>query len=144
MIRSLLMLRIKTTTVDMNADTDKKTVVVKTTLAYQTPLCEVFFFFSFAYTTSPAAMMKLVVFFRSSKTPYNFWWSGVADGHCAIPSGWCMLHLWRTCSIVWSSSPPHLHVLPSSCICVARRGDLFVWRASNTDNASVRKTCMSL
>jgi len=73
MIRSLLMLRIKTTTVDMNADTDKKTVVVKTTLAYQTPLCEVFFFFSFAYTTSPAAMMKLVVFFRSSKPPYKFW-----------------------------------------------------------------------
>ena len=28
--------------------------------------------------------MKLVVFFRSSKPPYNFWWSGVADGHCAI------------------------------------------------------------
>ena len=26
------------------------------------------------------------------------------------------------------------------CICVARRGDLFVWRVSNTDNASVRKT----
>ena len=24
------------------------------------------------------------------------------------------------------------------CSCVARRGDLFVWRASNTDNASVR------
>ena len=33
-----------------------------------------------------------------------------------------------------------LHVLQSSCICVARRGDLFVWRASDTDNASVRKT----
>ena len=33
-----------------------------------------------------------------------------------------------------------LHVLQSSCICVARRGDLFVWRASNTDKASVRKT----
>ena len=33
-----------------------------------------------------------------------------------------------------------LNVLQSSCICVARRGDLFVWRASNTDNASVRKT----
>ena len=29
-----------------------------------------FFFFSFAYTTSPAAVMKLVVFFRSSN---NFW-----------------------------------------------------------------------
>ena len=28
----------------------------------------------------------------------------------------------------------------SSCICVARRGDLFVWRASNTDKASVRRT----
>ena len=27
------------------------------------------FFFSFAYTTSPAAVMKLVVFFRSSKPP---------------------------------------------------------------------------
>ena len=26
-----------------------------------------FFFFSYAYTTSPAAVMKLVVFFRSSK-----------------------------------------------------------------------------
>ena len=33
-----------------------------------------------------------------------------------------------------------MDVLPSYCICVARRGDLFVWRASNTDNASVRKT----
>ena len=65
----------------------------------------VFFFFSFAYTTSPAAVMKLVVFFRSSKPPYNFWWSGVADSHCAILSGWCPLHLWRTCSVVWSSSP---------------------------------------
>ena len=45
-----------------------------------------FFFFSFAYTytTSPAAVMKLVFFFRSSKPPYDFWWSGVADGHCAI------------------------------------------------------------
>ena len=31
-------------------------------------------------------------------------------------------------------------MLPSSCICVARRGDLFVWRASNSDNASVMKT----
>ena len=54
---------------------------------------------------SPAAVMKLVVFFRSSKPPYNFWWSGVADGHCAIRSGWCLLHLWRTCSVIWSSSP---------------------------------------
>ena len=64
-----------------------------------------FFFFSFAYTTSPAAVMKLVVFFRSSKHPYNFWWSGVADSHCAIRTGWCLLHIWRTCSVVWSSSP---------------------------------------
>ena len=64
-----------------------------------------FLFFSFAYTTSPAAVMKLVVFFRSSKPPYNFWWSGVAEGHCAIRSGWCLLHIWRTCSVVWSSSP---------------------------------------
>ena len=62
-------------------------------------------FFSFAYATSPAAVMKLVVFLRSSKPPYNFWWSGVADGHCAIRSGWCLLHIWRTCSVVWSSSP---------------------------------------
>ena len=31
-------------------------------------------------------------------------------------------------------------MLQSSYICVARRGDLFVWRASNTNNASVRKT----
>ena len=62
------------------------------------------FFFSFAYTTSPAAVMKLVVFFRSSKPPYNFWWSGVAEGHFAIRSGWCLLHIWRTCSVVWSSS----------------------------------------
>jgi len=30
-----------------------------------------FFFFSFAYTTSPAAVMKLVVFFRSSKPPQS-------------------------------------------------------------------------
>ena len=64
-----------------------------------------YFFFSFAYTTSPAAVMKLVVFFRSSKPPYSFWWSGGVDGHCAIRSGWCLLHLWRTCSVVWSSSP---------------------------------------
>ena len=64
-----------------------------------------FFFFSFAYTTSPAAVMRLVVFFRSSKPPYNFWWSGVAEGHCAIRSDWCLLHIWRTCSVVWSSSP---------------------------------------
>ena len=63
------------------------------------------FFFSFAYKTSPAAVMKLVVFFRSSKPTYNFWWSGVADGHCAIRSGWCLLHIWRTWSVVWSSSP---------------------------------------
>ena len=35
--------------------------------------CKFFFFYSFAYTTSPAAVMKLVVFFRSSKPPYNFW-----------------------------------------------------------------------
>ena len=62
-------------------------------------------FFSFAYTTSSAAVMKLVVFLRSSNPWYNFWWSGVADGHCAIRSGWCLLHIWRTCSVVWSSSP---------------------------------------
>ena len=31
-------------------------------------------------------------------------------------------------------------MLPSSCICVARKGDLFVWKASNTDNAPVMKT----
>ena len=31
-----------------------------------------FFFFSFAYTTSPAAVMKLVVFFRSSKVKAVF------------------------------------------------------------------------
>ena len=33
------------------------------------------FFFSFAYTytTSPAAVMKLVFFFRSSKPLYDFW-----------------------------------------------------------------------
>ena len=30
-----------------------------------------FFFFSFAYTTSPAAVMTLVVFFRSSKPPQS-------------------------------------------------------------------------
>ena len=42
-------------------------------------MLEVFFFFSFAYTTSPAEVMKLVVFFRSPKPPYNFWRSGVAD-----------------------------------------------------------------
>ena len=59
-------------------------------------MVSVFFFFSFAYTTIPAAVMKLVVFFRSSKPPYNFWWSGVADGHCAIRSSWCLLHIWRT------------------------------------------------
>jgi len=29
--------------------------------------------------------------------------------------------------------------LENECICVARRRDLFVWRASYTDNASVRK-----
>ena len=56
----------------------------------------------------------------------------------------------RICLVAWSSPgirqcagihwKTTLHVLPSSCICVARREDLFVWRASNTDNASVRKT----
>ena len=40
----------------------------------------------------------------------------------------------------WDPLENTLHVLQSSCICVARRGDLFVWRASNTDNASTRKT----
>ena len=65
--------------------------------------------------TSPAAVMKLVVFFRSSKPPYNFWWSGVTDGHCAIRSGWCLLHLWRTCSVVWSSSPQFKTVIRHSC-----------------------------
>ena len=64
-----------------------------------------FFFFSIAYTTSPASVMKFVVFFRSSNPPSNFWWSGVANGHCAIRSGWCLSHLWRTCLVVWSSSP---------------------------------------
>ena len=72
---------------------------------FQDRLTEDIFFFLFAYTTSPAAVMKLVFFFRSSKPPYNFWWSGVADGHCAIRFGWYLLHLWRTCSVVWSSSP---------------------------------------
>ena len=38
-------------------------------------LWAIFFSFSFAYTTSPAAVMK------------------------------CLLHLWRTCSVDWSSSP---------------------------------------
>ena len=61
--------------------------------------------FRFAYTTSPAAVMHWVVFFRSSKRPYNFGWSEVTDGHCAIRSGWCMLHFWRTCSVALSSSP---------------------------------------
>ena len=75
-------------------------------VAFSNGLLQIFFFFfSFAYTTSPAAVMKLVVFFRSSNPPYNFWWSGVADGHCAIRSGWCLLHIWRTFSVVWSSSP---------------------------------------
>jgi len=32
-----------------------------------------FFIFLFAYATSPATVMKLVVFFRSSKRLYNFW-----------------------------------------------------------------------
>ena len=79
------------------------------------------FFFSFAYTTSPAVVMKLAVFFRSSKTPYNFWWSGVAEGHCAIRSCWCLLHIWRTCSVVWSSSPQgHVGegtIFSSLCMC---------------------------
>ena len=106
-----------------------------------------FFFFSFAYMTSSTAVMKLVVFFRSSKPPYNFWWSRVADGHCAIRSS-CAPHLasWSANSLpgILQCAGIHwrtiLHVLPSSCICIARRGDLFVWRTSNTDNASVRKT----
>ena len=94
-----------------------------------------FSFFSFAYTTSPAAVMKLVIFSRSSKPPYNFWWSGVGDGHCAIRSGWCLLHLWRTCSVVWSSSPQG-HVgegtILVSCACVR-------WACSGR-NAVVPKT----
>ena len=36
--------------------------------------------------------------------PYTFWWSRDTDGHCAIRSCWYLLHLWRTCSVVWSSS----------------------------------------
>ena len=62
------------------------------------------FFFLFAYTTSPAAVMKLGLL-QVLQAPYNFWWSGVADGHCAIRSGWCLLHLWRTWPVVWSSLP---------------------------------------
>ena len=41
---------------------------------YGSKYYRIFFFFSFAYTTSPAAVMKLVVVFnRSAKPPYNFW-----------------------------------------------------------------------
>ena len=57
------------------------------------------------------------------QAPYTFWWSGVADGHCAIRSGWCLLHLWRTCSVGWSSSPQQGHIGEGTifsfmCMCV--------------------------
>jgi len=70
-----------------------------------------------------------------------WWWSFPGSSYCAPH-----LASWSASSlpgippcdgVQWRTT---LHVLPSSCICVARRGDLFVWRASNTDNASVRKT----
>ena len=48
-------------------------MVPQTSINPKTTQLEYFFFFSFAYTTSPVAVMKLVVFFRSSKPPYNFW-----------------------------------------------------------------------
>ena len=48
-----------------------------------------------------------------------------------------LLGITQCAGIHWRTT---LHVLQSSCICVARRGDLFIWRVSNTDNASVRKT----
>ena len=61
----------------------------------------------------------------SSSAPHLASWSA-----CSLPGiPQCAWIHWRTT----------LHVLPSSCICVARREDLFVWRASNIDNASVRK-----
>ena len=73
-----------------------------------------------------------------------FWWWWSFPGTGCWSS--CASHLgsWSACSLpviphlLWSIGEQH--VLPSSCICVARRGDLFIWRASNTDNASVRKT----
>jgi len=57
------------------------------------------------YTTTPVSTMKDVVRLRSSTSPYSFCWRIVSWGHVAARSWSCRLHLWRTCSAVWSSSP---------------------------------------
>ena len=59
------------------------------------------------------------------------------DPHLASLSACSLSGIPQCAGIHWRTT---LHVLPSSCICVARMEDLFVWRASDTDNASVRKT----
>jgi len=55
------------------------------------------FFLSFYgvrnYTATPVSTMKDVVRLRSSTSPYSFCWRVVSWGH-----------VWRTCSVVWSSS----------------------------------------
>ena len=63
-----------------NLSASSLTVILRWKLNHQNAV----FVFLFSYTTSPAAVMKLVVFFRSSRSPCNFWWSGVADGQNAV------------------------------------------------------------
>ena len=88
--------------------------------------------------------------------PSPVWVSALFDGggpFLVMDAGWWLLFLcsafgysWSACSlpgipqcagIHWRTT---LHLLQSYCICVARSGDLFVWRASNTYKASVRTT----
>ena len=63
-----------------------------------------FFFFSFAYTTSPAAVMKLVVFFRSSKAP-------IISGETELLMATVRFALVGVCYIskehAWLSGSPH-------------------------------------
>ena len=62
----------------------------------------------------------------SSKPLYNFWWSGIADGQCAIRSGWCLLHLWN--HYLWGpyffrkSAKPRIQISKKS---VSRHGNVY-------------------
>ena len=66
--------------------------------------CDVVFF-SFAYTTSPAAVMKLVVFFRSSKPPH------IISGEAGLLMATVRFSLVGVCYISGEhtrlSGPPH-------------------------------------
>ena len=74
---------------------------------FNSGLIDIWGWWLFCWTVSYYRTWRLTgqILLQVLQTPYNFWWSGVADGHCAFRSGWCLLHFWRTCSVVWSSSP---------------------------------------